>query len=62
MTEREPKFLRKVLRSRKADPLKWPFAKPPGPQRVLGELERNHPVALVLGIRGSGNHPNAGAL
>src|SRR4051812_44028356 len=47
MNEHEAKFLKKMLRTRKAEALEWLGAETPKSMRVLGELEHEPAVALV---------------
>ena len=47
MNEHEAKFLKKMLRTRKAEALEWLRAETPKSMRVLGELEHEPAVALV---------------
>ena len=47
MNEHEATFLKKMLRTRKAEALEWLSAETPKSMRVLGELEHKPAVALV---------------
>src|SRR4051794_36500696 len=54
MNKQEAIFLKKILRSRKAEALEWLLAKTPGSLRVLGEFEHDRAVALVRRIHEAG--------
>jgi hypothetical protein len=47
MNEHEAKFVKKILRTRKAEAMEWLRAETPKSLRVLGELEHESAVALV---------------